>query len=84
MLNEDYIMNIFQPLYEKLPELKEYLTWYFKEKETNVIGSNKKGDRVHGVEKARAELFYPSQVTNQKTTSCCKMIAGEITECIVL
>ncbi len=38
MLRESFIMNIFKPLYKKLTELKEYLDWYFEEKETRVIG----------------------------------------------
>ncbi len=37
MLDEDFIMNILSPLYAELPELKEYLTYYFEEKESNVI-----------------------------------------------
>ena len=45
-LDEDFIMKIFEPLYTKLPELETYLTFYFKEKEANVVGSCKRYDRV--------------------------------------
>ncbi len=39
MLDEDFIMGIFSPLYKELPELKAYLEYFFEEKESNVIGS---------------------------------------------
>jgi hypothetical protein len=44
MLDEDFIMGIFSLLYAELPELKEYLTYFFEEKESNVIGSRSQGD----------------------------------------
>ena len=31
-LNEKFMMNIYKPLYEKLPELEDHLQWYFEEK----------------------------------------------------
>ncbi len=33
MLDEEFIMNIFSPLYAKLPELEENLKYFFEEKE---------------------------------------------------
>ncbi len=39
MLDEDFIMGIFSPLYEELPEFNGYLEYFFEEKESNVIGS---------------------------------------------
>ncbi len=52
-----FIMNIFSPLYEEIPLLKQYLNYHFKEKEGNVIGSNKEHDRVLAIDEAMAELF---------------------------
>ena len=63
-LDEDYVMNIFKPLYGELPELDEYLTYYFEEKEANVVGSNKECDRVLAIDGAVAELFYPTRMEN--------------------
>ena len=37
MLDEDFIMRIFSPLYGELPEFEEYLTYFFEEKESNVM-----------------------------------------------
>ena len=37
-MDEDFIMKIFDPLYTELPELETYLTFYFEEKEANVVG----------------------------------------------
>ena len=41
-LDEDFIMKIFEPLYTKLPKIETYLTFYFEEKEANVVGSRKR------------------------------------------
>ena len=60
MLDEDFIMNIFSPLYDELPELKEHLTYYFEEKESNVTGSFSQGNRVLAIDLAKCELFYPT------------------------
>jgi hypothetical protein len=37
MLDENFIMNIFSPLYEEISPLKEYLDYHFEEKEGNVM-----------------------------------------------
>ena len=58
-LDEDFIMKIFEPLYTELPELETYLTFYFEEKEANVVGSCKRNDRVLAIDGAVANLFYP-------------------------
>jgi hypothetical protein len=60
MLDEDFIMNILSPLYAELPELKEYLTYYFEEKESNVIGSCSQGIRVLAIDLAKCEVSYPT------------------------
>ena len=38
MLDEDFMMNLFSPLYTKLPELQQFLKWYFEEKESYPVG----------------------------------------------
>lgn len=60
-LDEEFMMNIFQPLYQDVPELEEYLTYYFEEKESNHVGTRAKEDRVLAIDGAVAELFYPYQ-----------------------
>ncbi len=54
LLDQDFIMNIFFPLYQEIPPLKQYLNYHFKEKEGNVIGSNKEHDRVLAIDEAMA------------------------------
>ena len=60
MLDEDFRMNILSPLYAELPELKEYLTYYFEEKESNVIGLCSQGNCVLAIDLAKCEVFYPT------------------------
>ena len=45
-LDEDFTMKIFEPLHTEMPELETYLTFYFEEKEANVVGSRKQDDHV--------------------------------------
>ncbi len=71
LLDQEFIMNIFSPLYEEIPPLKQYLNYHFIEKEGNVIGSNKEHDPVLAIDKAMAELFYPQKMENRQTTEFC-------------
>ena len=86
-LDEEFMMNIFQPLYQDVPELEEYLTYYFEEKESNPVGTSAKEDRVLAIDGAVAELFYPSRMENRQSTVECKPLAVRlairgIAECI--
>eukprot|EP00956_Cyclotella_meneghiniana_P028916 scaffold68656_cov61-Cyclotella_meneghiniana.AAC.1 len=45
LLDEQYVMNIFQPLYNQLPELKDYLNYYREEKLSNTMSSFNAEDR---------------------------------------
>jgi hypothetical protein len=36
--DEDFIMNIFSPLYAELQEIEEKIAYFFEEKESNVVG----------------------------------------------
>ena len=84
MLDEDFIMNIFSPLYDELPELKEHLTYYFEEKESNVTGSFSQGDRVLAIDLAKCEVFYPTRIENQQTHSLCVNLARKAETCLLL
>ena len=65
------MMDIFKPLYNKLPELKEYLDWYFEEKETRVIGESAVGSRKKGIKLVKSEVFSPVDADNRATHECC-------------
>ncbi len=60
MLDKDFIMNICSPLYAVLPELEEYLSYFFEEIELNVVGSYSWSDWVLVVDLAKCEVFYPT------------------------
>jgi hypothetical protein len=84
MLDEDFIMNIVSPLYEELPELEEYLTYFFEEKESNVVGSYSRSDRVLAIDLAKCEVFYPTRRENQQTNDLCVDLAREVATCLML
>ena len=71
LLQENYIMSIFLPLFNQLPELKEYLDYYKEEKEGNAISSMKPSDCVLCIDKAMAESFHPNKEQNQETEQYC-------------
>jgi hypothetical protein len=63
LLEENFIIKIFSPLYKEIPPLKVYLDYHFKEKEGNVIGSHKVHERVLAINEAMAKLFFPLRRT---------------------
>jgi hypothetical protein len=75
LLEENFIMTIFSPLYEEIPPLKEYLDYHFEEKEGNVIGSHKEDEHVLAIDEAMAELFFPQKMENRQTTEFCKELS---------
>ncbi len=83
-LDEDFIMRIFSPLYVELPELEQYLTYFFEEKESDVIGSCSQGDRVVAIDLAKCEVCYPMRIENQQTHDLCVNLAREVATCLLL
>ena len=67
-LDEDFIMKIFEQLYTELPELETYLTFYFEEKEANVVGSCKQDVHILYIDGDVAELFYLGRMENKQST----------------
>jgi hypothetical protein len=64
ILDYEFIMTIFEPLYEQLPEFSDYMDYYKEEKEGNVIGSTKTSDRVLVIDEA---MHKPPLLANQET-----------------
>ncbi len=80
LLEKNFIMNIFSPLYKEIPPLKEYLDIHFKEKEGDVIGSLKEHERVLAINEAMAKLFFPQKMENGQTTEFCnELVVGVAT-----
>jgi hypothetical protein len=46
LLDDDFMLNLFSPLYEELPELEQYMTYYMEEKECNIMGSSAKKSKL--------------------------------------
>ena len=65
LLEEDFMMNIFSPLFKKLPEFEAYLTWYSEEKASYPVGITNDEEKILAMDEARAELFYPTQACNR-------------------
>ena len=78
LLDEDFMMNIFAPLYDQLPEFKEYLTWYFEEKASYPVGITNDEERILAMDEARAELFYPTQACNRQSNDACHRLAEQV------
>ena len=52
LLDYEFVMNIFQPLYHQLPEFHDYMDYFKEQKEGTVIGSSKLSDHVLVIDKA--------------------------------
>ena len=64
--------------------MEEYLTYFFEEKESNVVGSYSRSDRVLAVDLAKCEVFYPTRHENQQTNDLCVDLAREVATCLML
>ena len=84
MLWESFVMEIFKPLYRKLPELEDYLSYYFEDKETCSFGSKGVDDRLKGIKLVREEVFSPVDADNRASFDCCVWLAGDIAATLIL
>ena len=66
IINEDFMMSIFQELYDKLPPFAEYFKHMYENKKTTIV-ADKKTKVVHFT-KIRSELFSPVSITNRNTS----------------
>jgi hypothetical protein len=66
VLNEDFMMNMFQKYVDALPPFKSYLEHLFQKKRMNVVASES-GATVLQFAELRTELFSPSDSTNAGT-----------------
>jgi hypothetical protein len=72
LLDYDFVMKIFCPIYSDLPEFEEYISYYFENKEGNIFGSVQSKERVLSIDEAMTELFWPSKIHNHETSGFCK------------
>ena len=60
LINEDFMMVIFDGITKKLPPLQEYLNFVFEKKQGSLMGSRKEEYKVLPWDILRYELFYPT------------------------
>ena len=66
IIDEDFMMGIFQEYIDELPEFKDYLDTTFQKKQMAVI-ARKSGSKVVHFARLRAMLFRPSRITIRRT-----------------
>ena len=76
-MNEKFMMQMFDKLTRKIPPFKQYLTYMFDEKSSNLVGPCTKEERVLPWDMVRTELFYPTRVDMLETTSVVPELASE-------
>ena len=77
MLDETFMMGIFDSLKEQIPPFRDYLTYIFEEKQGSLIGPHQLEDRILPWDQLRAELFYPTRVDIIETHDFCTELACE-------
>ncbi len=73
MLDEGFMMNIFEPIANQVEPFAEYLEFIFGNKEGHALGSREKADKWLPVDELHAELFFPTQnyVRQTHSIACC-------------
>ena len=72
-------MKIFQLLYKNLPELKDYLDYYFEEKRTNVFGAIANVKRKLCIKMVKSKVLLPTDYDNRRATNelCHSLAEGD-------
>ena len=60
LIDEYFMMGIFDGITKKLPQLQEYLDFMFDNKQGSLVGSRKEEDKVLPWYLLRSEFFYPN------------------------
>ena len=69
ILDEEFMMNIFEPIVDQVEPFAEYLEFIFENKEGNALGSRDKADKWFPFDELRAELFFPTRNYVRQTHS---------------
>ena len=71
IIDEDFIMGIFDRIMKKLPPLQEYLDFMFENKQGSLVGYRKEEDKVLPWDLLRSKFFYPTRKYIIYTNSFC-------------
>ena len=78
LIDESFMMHIFDPLINELPPLKDYLHYYYNDKKSYKIVRDQIKHQPHQV--VRNELFNPDDASNVETDYLMEEIATIIAE----
>ncbi len=84
ILNEEFMMRIFQPIVDKVPPFKEYLQHMFEEKHTFALGSCKNEHQWLPFDELITELFDPSADYIQQSNEITCELAGVVATTFLL
>ncbi len=72
-LDEEFMMNIFEPIVDQVEPFAEHLEFIFENKEGHVLGSREKANKWLPFDELRAELFFPTRnyVCQTHSIACC-------------
>ena len=71
IIDEDFMMGIFDGIAKKLPPLQEYLDFMFENKQGSLVASRKEKVKFSPWDLLRSEFFYPSRKDIVDTKSFC-------------
>ena len=83
-LDFEYVMHIFESLYDELPEFKDYMDYFKEEREGNVICLCNQSERVLVIDEAMSELFWPTKACNRETTEFCQTLVAGIATTLLM
>ena len=71
-------------MYDKLPELKDYLNYYFEEKRNNVFGATTNESRKRGINMVKSEVLSPTDHDNRSTNELCHSLAENMASTMLM
>ena len=80
LLDEDFMMGLFEPLLSKISPFQDYMTYMFDEKRANLVGSNDKDDRIFPFQLLKDELWDPTRKDIVQSNTICAVLATESAE----
>ena len=71
IIDEDFMMGIFDGITKSLPPLQEYLDFMFESRQGSLVGYHKEEGKVLPWDFLRFELFYLTRKDIEDTNSFC-------------
>ena len=81
MIDKDFIINIFDDIGKDIPELKNYLGYFFEIKQSRTVATL---EVVLPLYKLNADLSYPKSVGNRERTQDATTLKSEAETMIMM